>query len=75
MIPTSEFHSRVDNDFEFHPASTEEKRNEHTSVREHCKELAHFIVDKVPQGREQSLALTALEECMHWCNAGIAKSS
>lgn len=67
-------HDRVDHDFAFHPATTDEKRNAHTSVREHCKELAHYIVDNVPMGREQSIALTKLEEVMHWCNAGIAKS-
>lgn len=65
---------RIENDFSFHPANTEEKRNEHTSVREHCKQLALFIVDKVPPGRDQSLALTAVEEAMHWANAGIAKA-
>lgn len=69
-----DLHERVDNDFEFHPASTEEKQNQHTAVRTKLREVAHFIVDKVPPGREQSLALTALEECMHWCNSGIAKN-
>ena len=70
-----DLHDRVDNDFAFHAATTDEKRNAHTSVREHCKSLAHYIVDNVPSGREQSLALTALEECMHWCNSGIAKAN
>lgn len=68
-------HRRIDDDFAFHPATTDEKRNAHTSVREHCKELAHYIADNVPPGREQSLALTALEETMHWANAGIAKAN
>lgn len=68
-----DMHERVDNDFEFHPASTEEKRNEHTAVRTKLREVAHFIVDKVPAGRERELALDRLEECMHWCNSGIAK--
>jgi hypothetical protein len=68
-----EIHDRIDNDFSFHPASTEERRDEHTSVRVRCKDLAHWIADKVPPGRELALALTALEETMHWANAGIAK--
>lgn len=68
-------HDRIDNDFAFHPATTDEKRSAHGSVRHECRQLAHFIVDKVPAGREQSLALTALEECMHWANAGIAKTN
>ncbi len=65
---------RITNDFAFHPAHTNEKKDAHTSVRTHCKELALFIAENVPAGREQSLALTAVEEAMHWANAGIAKS-
>lgn len=70
-----DLHGRVTNDFAFHAASTEEKRNEHTAVRTRCADLAHYFVDRVPEGRELSLALTALEEAMHWANAGIAKAS
>lgn len=70
---TNLLHVKIDDDFAFHPAATAEKRNEHTSVRSHCKELAHFIADNVPPGRERSLALTKVEEAMHWANAGIAK--
>lgn len=72
---TDALHARIDHDFAFHAATTEEKRNAHTSVREHCKALAHFIADAVPAGREQSLALTHLEETMHWCNAALAKQN
>ena len=67
-------HDRIDHDFAFHPATTEEKRNAHASVRGQCRALAHFIVDTCPEGREMSLALTALEECMHWANAALAKA-
>lgn len=61
--------------FAFHPATTDEKRNEHTSVRTHCLELAQFINEKVPEGREKSLAITKLEEVMMWANAGIARNN
>ena len=64
----------LENRFKFHPANTEEKRNEHTSVREHCLELALFINEKMPEGREKSLAITHLEEVMFWANAGIARN-
>lgn len=59
--------------FAFHPANTEEKRNEHTSVRQHCLDLALWINEKVPDGREKSLAITHLEEVMLWSNAAIAR--
>jgi hypothetical protein len=64
----------INNRFAFHPASTEEKRDEHTSVRDHCRQLATFINDKVPEGREKSLAITHLEEVMFWGNAAIART-
>lgn len=37
-------------------------------------ELAHTINALMPDGREKSLALTSLEETMHWADAGIARS-
>ena len=38
-------------------------------------ELAHAINALLPDGREKSLALTHLEETMHWADAGIARSN
>ncbi|WP_280393390.1 DUF7681 family protein [Nocardia wallacei] len=65
----------IDNRFDFHPATTAEKRGEHGSVRNACKELAHFLDRSVPPGREKALALTNLEQAMFWANAGIARTS
>ncbi|TXL91574.1 hypothetical protein [Streptomyces sp. IB2014 016-6] len=60
--------------FAFHAAPTEEKRDAHTSVRQHCRELADFINANVPDGREKSLAITHLEDTMMWANAAIARA-
>lgn len=65
----------IDNRFDFHPATTAEKRGDHTSVRNACKQLAHFLDANVPAGREKSLAITNLEQSMMWANAAIARSS
>lgn len=65
----------IDNRFDFHPATTAEKRGEHGSIREACKTLAHTLDARVPAGRERALALTHLEEAMFWANAGIARAS
>jgi hypothetical protein len=61
--------------FNFHPANTKEKKEAHERVRGICKDVAYFIKSNVPPGREQSLALTHLEEVMMWANAGIARNN
>lgn len=60
--------------FAFHLATTQEKRDEHTSIRQTMRRAAEAVVERVPAGREQSLAVTALEEAMMWANAGIARA-
>lgn len=65
----------IENRFAFHAATTEEKRNEHTSMRQNCRQLADFLNDKLPEGREKSLAVTHLEEVMFWGNAAIARKA
>lgn len=61
--------------FDFHAATTAEKRDEHTAVRQIIKRAAEAIEERVPAGREQSLSLTKLEEAMFWANAGIARDN
>lgn len=60
--------------FSFHAATTEEKRDEHTSVRQQCYRLAESLNERLPDGREKALALTHLEEVMMWANAAIARA-
>jgi hypothetical protein len=63
----------VEHRFAFHAATTDEKRDAHTSVRQACRRLADFINESVPDGREKSLAITHLEEVMFWGNAALAR--
>jgi len=44
------------------------------TVRGGALGLAQFIDEEVPQSREQSLALTKLEEVVFWANAAIARN-
>lgn len=69
-----DFSNDVVNRFSFHPA-TEDTGPQHDEVRRLHADLAQFIVAKVPQGRHQNNALTALQESMMWCNAAIACDS
>lgn len=43
-------------------------------LRQHAKQFAHLICTYTPESREQSLAITALEESVMWANAAIARS-
>lgn len=62
------------NRFAFHAATSEEKRNAHSSVRNWCDGLASYLNDKLPEGREKALAITHLEEVMMWGNAALARA-
>jgi hypothetical protein len=64
----------IEHRFAFHAAITEEKRNEHTSIRQACRALADTLNERLPDGREKSLAITHLEEVMLWGNAAIARA-
>ncbi|MGC5398070.1 DUF7681 family protein [Streptomyces sp. DT20] len=64
----------IEHRFAFHAATTQEKRDDHTSVRQACRRLADQINEQVPAGREQALALTAVEQAMFWANAAIARA-
>ncbi len=64
----------INNRFAFHAATTEEKQMQHTSARSACLNLAQFLNEKLPEGREKSLSLTKLEESMFWANAAIARN-
>lgn len=61
--------------FNYHPADTEEKKQAHEQIRNMCLRYATDIKNLIPEGREQALALTHLEEVMFWANAGIARNS
>lgn len=64
----------IEHRFAFHAATTAEKRDEHTSVRQRCRQLADALNDALPDGREKSAAMMRLEEVMFWANAAIARA-
>lgn len=65
--------AKIENNFTYHaPKPGQPKKYE--AIREKAKELAYMIDELVPPSREQSLAMTKLEECTMWANAGIARN-
>lgn len=59
--------------FTYHaPKGDQSERYE--EIRAKAKELAILIVSETPKSREQSLALTKLEESVMWANASIARN-
>lgn len=63
----------VENNFSYHEPKPGQNEK-YAAIREKAKELAHLINMTVPESREQSLAMTKLEECTMWANAGIARN-
>lgn len=61
------------NRFTYHaPKPTQPER--YTTLRDAGKNLATLILQCCPDSREQSLAITKLEEALFWANAGIARN-
>lgn len=69
---TPEMRVQIENTFTYHsPQGDQQER--YIALRSKAKELAVLIVGLVPQGREQALALTKLEETVMHANAGVAR--
>ncbi len=60
--------------FQFHPADALNTKDKHQQVRDACLQAAETVVEMTGDAtREQSLAITHLEEAMFWANAAIAR--
>ena len=55
-------------------APTEKAGLAHGIIRDSIKKALETVNYVVPPGREQSVAITKLEEAMFWSNAGIARN-
>lgn len=68
-------HDQLAHRFKFHPAVTQDRQNAHEMVRGVLLEAADKLIDATgPESREQSIAITKLEEAMFWANAAIARA-
>ena len=63
--------AEIEHRFGYHRA--DQKAAEHyAGIRDAYKELARTIVASTPPGREQALAMTALQESLMWATPGYA---
>lgn len=69
MIDAREIEKR----FTYHRPSGDQPER-YVTLRAKAKELAEMIAELTPSSREQSLALTQLEESVFWANAAIARN-
>ena len=73
MTITDAEKAKAENNFSYHaPKGNQAERYE--NLRYGAKYLALNILNKCPDSRERSLALTKLEEAVMWANASIARN-
>lgn len=61
----------LDNIFVYH-APHGDQQERYVALREKAKELAVLIQASTPESREQSVALTNVQQAVMWANAAIA---
>jgi hypothetical protein len=63
----------IENNFVYH-APKDDQPQRYELLRGTGKNLAIQILQNTPPSREQSLAITKLEEAIFWANAAIARN-
>ena len=64
---------QLENTFTYHPPK-DDQGDRYVALRGSAKNLAYEIVSFTPPSREQSLAITHLEEAIFYANAAIARN-
>ena len=70
---TDEQRKRLEINFVYHAPKVDQIVR-YQDIRDGAKRYAEFLMESCPNSRELSLALTALEECVFWSNASIARN-
>jgi hypothetical protein len=66
--------NRIETNFSYHPPHSDLPQR-YEEIRARGKELALFLAEVTPESREQSVALTKLEEVVMWANAALARNT
>lgn len=65
--------NQINNNFTYH-SPKDDQPDRYVEIRNQAKNLAITIATLTPASREQSLALTNLEQAIFWANAAIARN-
>lgn len=71
--PSERIRNQIEVVFTYH-APKEDQQPRYARIRDAAKLLANEIAKATPESREQSLALTHLEEVVMFANAAIARN-
>jgi hypothetical protein len=63
----------ISNRFSYHPP-TPGQVHIYEAIRGQVRNLAEFLNELCPEGRDKATAITKLEEVMFWANASVARN-
>lgn len=72
-MPSERVEAQIEKSFTYHKPK-EGQPERYIVIRDKAKSLAYDIAELTPESREQSLALTKLEEAVMFANAAIARN-
>lgn len=72
-MPSNRVLDQIAKSFTYHPPQADQPAR-YTDIREAARALANLIAEHTPESREQSAALTNLEQAVMWANAAIARN-
>lgn len=72
-LVSAEMDEELKRRFTYH-APQDGQPERYTMIRDEAYELAKLIIHATPSSKEQSTALTKLEEAVMWANAAIARN-
>jgi hypothetical protein len=69
--PATELHGRVEHDLSWHPPRNQRVSELHDRLRAQAKNFAHEVIDSTPVSREQSRALSSIDDALAQAIAAI----
>lgn len=72
-MPNEKIAAQIENAFTYHSPKNDQA-DRYRAIRDKAKELATLIAESTPMSREQSLAMTNIEQGVMWANAAIARN-